>query len=103
MLAITSPIRKQVLLRLARFIGLPASLDQSGTYRKGQLYDEVVQQACDYINSQREELEEMTIRRDLLTIEVRHLEDELKWLEAVLVAANINLADYDHLRKKRDD
>ena len=96
MLIASLMFRQQVLLKIARFVGF--ELRERSTE-----LDRTIEDACAYINEQQERLRTAIMRRDLLSIEVRHLQDELDWLNAVLKAANVNLSDYDHLRRKRED
>lgn len=73
-------------------------------------YSEIISEAYDRIDqlykvgeSQREQLRITSMDRDKQTIEIELLEDELKWVKSVMVAAGVRLSDYDYLRRKRED
>lgn len=52
-------------------------------------------------DSQRTQIARLQRENDRTHMNEEFLEDEVKWLNAVILAANIKLADYGHMRKVR--
>lgn len=124
---------EQVLLEVARFVGYGGLIGAivgwlttrhktraethatdagaAKTYAEAQRqYSEIINDAYKLIDdlgetcsSQRTQLRDVTMQRDKQIIEIALLEDEVKWLAAVMQVANVQLSDYDYLRRKRDD
>jgi len=52
---------------------------------------------------QRTQIRELQMDNDKKAMEVEFVNEEIKWLTAVLGAAGVKLSDYDYLRKKRTE
>jgi hypothetical protein len=103
----TSSISEQVWLEVARFIGWWGWLARHKHVAEVSIptlvesqYLDTINDACHLIDKLNAELQLVTLERDKHEIEVRLLWDELKWMNAVLKAAKVQLSDYDYLRCK---
>lgn len=124
---------EQVLLEVARFVGYggligavvgwlttrhktraethATNADTARTYAEAQKqYADIINDAYKLIDELgpacadlRRQLGQAVMQRDKQIIEIELLEDEVKWLAAVMKVANVHLSDYDYLRRKRED